>query len=1390
MKLKSLIKKIYVFLNLVIFAFLFICCNIKYGTVSAELNDNEINSEFINNFRYGYDVTAGRSLSDGGLIKTAPILKPISDDLYQYITKTNSSKTEAKNFISSNAVSAARQSSSLLNAGITAKISFVNLDVDAAFNTSSSFSSVYEERYEIYYEKITRFNYQIEDSVNLKYYVTDEFERDLYAISDENEAKIMLQKYGTHYFTGYEFGGLMQITNYQASDSSSIDLSQSLDLSAKISASAATLGGGVNFNFSEQYTQQENNAHQYSAYSCLAYGGNAVSGMTLDHLFTYNPSYVDGKGSYEYGRWVTSVNEEKNLAIMGVPSTARNIPLWDFLDDRVGSAKIKNYLHSAYIKMCGDKYTEYLEKYPTSSRTIEDEALVSGSVDVLGYSYTYKDNTVYKEDNNSTGVYNVNSGSVIDMNFVEVDTINPITKEWKIIEGTQIATVIDNQNGKFRVLDSAPKGMTFTVGLYDNDQLIYNRTFTVIDSKFSGGDGSKNSPYLISNINDYLLLCRETSLWGLNYRVTNNIDFDGLEISSIGEVNNPFTGTFDGNYCKLSNIVLKEGKQESIGLFAYNKGTIKNVFINNIELRKDDSVNRNFKYVGTLVGHNHGNIQNCQVDTITARIKSTITGSDFTMYFGGLAGYSTSSANENKSQISSCSVINIVDVQLIVDTTDGSIKHNSYCYAGGFIGGIDNSIISDSYVKNISKLKPQTKGYFCYSYAGGFIGQSNANVQVSNSVVGGTLVLDPATANADSDKDRSTTSKNSFVVKHDKLNLSNCYAIAFDEEPGHDNCIVKNVITYESCNTLSSEVWFSGENGFPELISQSFDTENSIVVDDTNAKKSFYYGEQFSIAGISLKVTNKGSSSPIEVNEFKYDDSLFKNNELGNHIIKVSALGMNATYQVNVRKIEIVGLLIEPVSKQLYAGKVPTLEDFTFMYILENGELIDIYDKTNGFVNYSNNTIQLVEEELVVGENLVTFKFGSNTETVVVDAIENKLVGATITKQPTVTEYYSGDNFNPTNLEITANYLNGDIEVITLSNLEIMNSVVTADTQNIVILVESQFQLEIPITIIGYNYLVTFKNYDGSIISETKYKSGSTIVVPSNITKPSDERYDYEFNGWDKEVSLTCNSDVVYTAKFNAVNREYTIIFKDYDGKVISEDKYNYGDQIIAPSNVHRQSDNINKYRFVGWNKNVPYECVKDETYYAVYESTPIEYKVVFKDYDGRIISEHTYNYGDEVVIPSNLLRPNDGNYSYEFIGWDHEVSAICKGNEIYQAVYEMNNRKFTIIFKNYDGSIISENKYEYGETINVPTNVNKPSDDKYEYIFIGWNKEVDTECKSNATYTAVYETKEIETEQAKSGCFSCKSGCFSCKNNSVIIILNLFALSGIILLRKKGKAN
>lgn len=201
----------------------------------------------------------------------------------------------------------------------------------------------------------------------------------------------------------------------------------------------------------------------------------------------------------------------------------------------------------------------------------------------------------------------------------------------------------------------------------------------------------------------------------------------------------------------------------------------------------------------------------------------------------------------------------------------------------------------------------------------------------------------------------------------------------------------------------------------------------------------------------------------------------------------------------------------------------------------------------------------------------------------------------------------------------------------------------------------------------------------------------------------------------------------------------YTITFQDYDGTIISQEQYALNAAVKEPSvDMVRPADNVYTYQFVGWDSEIT-ACTGNKTYTAVYDATYIDYTVTFLNWNGDVLQTQTYHYGDTVTAPAAPEKESDNTYTYTFAGWDSPV-VPCDGDKIYQAVFEQEYIEYTIVFKNYDGSVFETQTYHYGDTIVEPEAVpEKPEDVRFTYTFAGWDKEVAEICQGNDEYTALF---------------------------------------------------
>jgi hypothetical protein len=178
---------------------------------------------------------------------------------------------------------------------------------------------------------------------------------------------------------------------------------------------------------------------------------------------------------------------------------------------------------------------------------------------------------------------------------------------------------------------------------------------------FAGGDGTPTNPYKI--INCYQLQEMKNFL-NASYILMNNIDCsdtvnwnNGAGFVPIGSPASPFTGNFDGQNYKITDLVINMPLANNVGLFSASAGTLRNVGLVNV------NINAYFT-VGGLVGVNgYGIIENCYA-----------TGSVNGVYYsiGGLVGWNYYATIKNS----------YAEVRVIGNDYVGGLAGNDY---GGFI---------------------------------------------------------------------------------------------------------------------------------------------------------------------------------------------------------------------------------------------------------------------------------------------------------------------------------------------------------------------------------------------------------------------------------------------------------------------------------------------------------------------------------------------------------------------------------------------------------------------------------------------------------------------------------------------------------------------------------
>jgi len=259
---------------------------------------------------------------------------------------------------------------------------------------------------------------------------------------------------------------------------------------------------------------------------------------------------------------------------------------------------------------------------------------------------------------------------------------------------------------------------------------------TTAKAQFGGGEGTTFSPYWIetaTHLNNIKLKDDEGHYLYLNKNFIQlaNIDLglapynEGLGWEPIGNIDNPFQGTYDGNDYAISNLFINRPLEDNLGLFGVTSGAD----LIDIELL-DVSVSGN-NFVGALAGtFLSSSINEFDWVRVTTFSSGTVSGNN---QVGGLIGYS-----DNGTLwlcYSTCTVDGIDNVGGLVGKADESDLSESYAQnavtgsggnVGGFIGRAYESEISDCFSHCTVEM------YGTGTQTGGLVGYLYSNSTITN----------------------------------------------------------------------------------------------------------------------------------------------------------------------------------------------------------------------------------------------------------------------------------------------------------------------------------------------------------------------------------------------------------------------------------------------------------------------------------------------------------------------------------------------------------------------------------------------------------------------------------------------------------------------------------
>lgn len=276
--------------------------------------------------------------------------------------------------------------------------------------------------------------------------------------------------------------------------------------------------------------------------------------------------------------------------------------------------------------------------------------------------------------------------------------------------------------------------------------------------------------------------------------------------------------------------------------------------------------------------------------------------------------------------------------------------------------------------------------------------------------------------------------------------------------------------------------------------------------------------------------------------------------------------------------------------------------------------------------------------------------------------------------------------------------------------------------------------------------LVTFYDHrDGVVLYRAYVEKGSDLSSfdISPTFRPADERFEYIFKGWDKDLTAIAG-DTDVRPVYDEIARTYNVTFivNNVAAKVVSVP---YGGAVEAPDaeDISTYLPHINgkKVTFSGWSATAEElsSITEDTEVVALWSTEDIYFEVTFNYGDGQTTTQ-TVRYGEDAVPPTyGLDKPDDLGVDHVFVGWDNNYCFVTE-DRVINAVYDDHTAWYRVDFY-VDNVVYCRYYVEGGEASPMPADPVKPSDETNNYTFDKWldSRGREADLGSITSDTAVY---------------------------------------------------
>ena len=642
------------------------------------------------------------------------------------------------------------------------------------------------------------------------------------------------------------------------------------------------------------------------------------------------------------------------------------------------------------------------------------------------------------------------------------------------------------------------------------------------------GEGTSTNPYLIKVPQHLKEINYIPSAY---YQVANDIDMTDETFEPIGTSTIPFTGTFDGNGHKITNLTIITEKN-NVGMFgSVNKGTIRNFILENINIVSTISNNS----IGGLIGYNNGTISKV---CVTGRISGT-------QKVGGLVGYNSGS----------------------ISNTYSTANVNGTQEVGGLVG-YNTGSISNTY--SIGEVSAESS-----SNIGGLIGYSSSKGTVYNSY----WALDTS--------GQSTSSKGEGKTIQELLQQTTYqnwdFTTIWEMEEGHILPYLKGMPKPEIIEITTLEGKGTQEDPYliktpEELQMQNVSTAYYKLANDIDASQIENYtpgifygtfdGDNHTISNLTIKSSSKYTGL------FKENGGTIKNLKLNNVNIESNyngetsyISGVCAYNKGTIKNVEVNGTIknIGNVTN-LYMGQIVGYNENPISKIHSDGSIINEGTVINGYVGG------------ITGYNDSSIRISYNTGNISLRNIENLKVGGIAGKSFYVSDAYSKGNINVNVTSATIGGIVGENVGTVRNTYSVENIEKSATTCNwggiigksIYGIKSSYYNNPSIIEQDGKGTLTTIEELKQKDTFEN-WDFDNVWSIEENINMPvfqdifeNDEDYygedEYEADSYWEWHTRTTTSDQAYNGKHIVINKGKSIDFYGYGVTSYKDYLYKYYD--------------------------------------------------------------------------------------------------------------------------------------------------------------------------------------------------------------------------------------